>query len=216
MTRSARTLLLAFALPVLASACQTTTSGPRWPREEDRYPYRARKGDVNVTIGSRSMDDNSWEPVQSQPAIGLSGLWEPDGSWIGGEAGLVYNWDSATTSPSSGPPGATVNTEMQSLELSLGLGKTFPFAERRFVPYIGAGLAMTWFEYAQRQVLGTIQSGSDFTPSGYAHLGFQIRVTRTGYVGIDYRRSYASDVQANGETISGDYGQFSLLFGASW
>ncbi len=161
-------------------------------------PYENR---FSLYLGQRSLDEDDWEPVEDQLAIGFDYSHEGAGSAIGFEVGLFASGDDDEV--------GAVDVEGQTLELSAGIRKTFAEGSR-FRPYVGAGLAVI---NAEVEAGGT---DDDTSLAGYAHGGLGYQISDTFLIGVDLRLLFGSDLEIAGVDTDADYGQLAVVLAVSF
>jgi len=182
----------ALALCTLTS-CAATRQEP--------VPTDQRPGHLfGVFVGGRSLaDDTAWDEIESPIMLGFEG--GNVGKPLGYEVGFSLAGDSTDV--------AGVDVSNTFLELSAG-GRLI-FGEGKFLPYVGAGLALVMVDI-EAESGGLSASDDDVTPGFYGHGGVLFRVGERFHLGLDARLMMGTEVDLVGIESDADYAQLAAVF----
>ena len=189
---------LAFALAL--ASCAAAPSAQRPPRN----PTPASK--MNFYLGVRTLDEDDWEPVEDQGALGIEFVHEPPDSAVGFELGLFISGDEEEGVLIPGP--VFVDVEGETGEVSVGVRKTFEVDEGPVRPYIGGGVSAIRAEFD-----GDVLSDDDTSGGLYVHAGVDFEIGPAFLLGFDLRYLGATDIDLFGVDGSANYFQFAMFFG---
>lgn len=185
-------LALCLVLASLASCAAVSQTVP--PRD----PTIHRDNRVSIYLGQRNLDEDDWEPVDEQATLGFEYAYEPYGSTVGFEVGIMGSSDDDEI-------GAT-DVEGRTGEIYAGVKKTF--GEDVVRPYVGGGLA---FMSAEGEI-GPLDD-DDSSAAFYFHLGLAFAISESFFLGLDVRGLAGSDLELGGIDVEGDYGQLAIVMG---
>lgn len=160
-------------------------------------------GNVNFTLGSRTLDENDFEPVDTQTFIGA----EVDfaiSDWPINLAGGIYR---STKSDSIG----SADVEATITEVSFGAMKTWDVMGNMH-PFVGGGLSMVQVE-AEADAGGVSTSDDDTGTAFYAEGGVYWRLGSAMNLGAHGRFNRGSSHDIGGGDIDSDYFQIGVLAG---
>lgn len=169
-------------------------------------------GDVNFTYDWRSLQDDSWEPVDDQEALGLAVNFGAQSWPINIAVGYSESSDKATRV--SIPLLGDVDQKGELSEWSLGLQKTWNLKSPAR-PFVGGGLtridAKTTFDSA----LGDTDD-SDSSTGVYIDGGLMFRLAGSLNLGIHGRLVEGTDITLFDVDGDSDYYEFGFLVGFGW
>lgn len=168
-------------------------------------------GDFNFIYGTRSMNDDSWEPTDDQEVEGLT-------VDFGGKNWPVYLAVGYSESEDKGelssfPILGSVDLDSQLSEWDVGVRKIWSVKPVR--PYIGGGVAFIDTDAEVSSVLGS-RSDSDSTQGLYVEGGIVWRIGQAFNLGIDGRIVEGTDVTLFDQDGDADYWQLGALIGFGW
>ncbi len=163
-------------------------------------------GNVNFSLGSRSMNESDLEPVDEQTFIGAYVDFAVS-DWPIDLAGGIYR---STESDSAGPFDISVTIT----ELSFGAMKTWQFAGNMH-PFAGGGLSIV---QAEAEVdTGTVSTDeSDTAAAMYAEGGVYWRLGSAMNLGAHARFNRGASHGFDGAEVDSDYFQVGVLAGFAW
>jgi len=164
-------------------------------------------GNVNFSLGTRSLNENDLQPVNEQPFLGVSADFKME-NWPIDLAGGLYR---STKSESIG----TVDLSATITELSFGVVKTWNLAQNMH-PFAGGGLSMVKVEAKVSNATFGSANESDTSTAMYAEGGVYWRFGTTFNVGVHARYDNSSNVSIGGGNFDSDYIQFGVLAGFGW
>ncbi len=170
---------------------------------DDPVPSSSTDNRVRLYVGQRMFDEDLWEPVEDQFALGLEFSAEKPTDLVGWEGGLSYSFDEEEV--------AGFDVDASTFEVYGGVHKAFFDPARVLRPYLGAGLA--WI-FADAEISG-VGSEDDDSIGFYAHGGLEARLGQSFYVGADVRFLLGTDIDLGGVSGDGDYTQLALSLGWS-
>jgi opacity protein-like surface antigen len=157
----------------------------------------------NATLlgGMRFLDSETWDPVDTQPTVGIELDTYKPGDGIGAELGFLYSWEGGSAQiPNLG----TAEIDTVNYELYMGARKTFPIRNEPFYPYIGAGLSWIANEYDATLIDGQASS-SDDAFGVYFRAGVYWNFASNWNLGLDVRRRFGGEVDVLGVDAGLDY-----------
>lgn len=184
-----------------ASLAPATAASPlQTVIEEHRHeePFAAR---ISLLLGMRTFDEDDFEPVEDQPVLGLDFSFEPPGSFIGFEVGLM----------GSAEDDEVLGTDLESRvgEIYAGVRKTFGDRARGLHPYIGGGVSAINVDVE----IDGVGSDDDTSIAGYVHGGILAKVGGSFFVGADARGLFGTDIELEGVEVDADYLQLAFVLG---
>lgn len=175
------------------SSCAATKQAPSASSERPESLW-------GVLLGGRSLDDDvAWDEIESPIVLGFEG--GNVGDPLGYEFGLSLAADSTTE--------AGVDVTDRFLELFAG-GRLI-FGEGRFLPYLGAGVALVAAE-VEGESSGFSTSDDDASVGFYGHGGVLFEVGSDFYLGLDARLLTGTELDIFGIETDADYAQLALVF----
>lgn len=170
----------------------------------------ARSGDVNVIYGEKALDEDRFDEsgVDKQPQIGVAVTLDFD--WpVALAIDLLSSSEDETQSVASELGPLTVDTDVETLELNVGVRKYWGTRDR---VYVGGGLAYVQLDVKQTES-GTLGPGSEFTDTIldddgngiglWLNVGYVHRFGDHFNVGLDVRYSDAeADLTPEGSGAS--------------
>jgi hypothetical protein len=175
-------------------------------------PAASAAGDVNLTYGWRSMQDDSWEPVDDQNVYGVT-------VDFGGHKwplniALGYYDSSDTGTLASFPILGNIDIKGELHEYSLGAHKVWTL-KSPLRPFVGAGLTRVTAKATIDSALGS-RDEKDDTTGGYLDAGLFFRIGEMLNVGFSGRLVEGTDVDIFGVSGDADYYQLGVLVGFGW
>lgn len=168
-------------------------------------------GDANFIYGTRSMDDDSWEPTDEQDVYGLT-------VDFGGKNWPVYLAISYFESEDEGemasfPILGAVDLESELSEWDIGVRKIWQAGSAR--PFMGGGVAFIDADAEVESALGTAADGDD-TEGIYVEGGIYWRLGEAFNLGVHGRIVEGTDVTIFDQEGDADHWQLGALFGFGW
>lgn len=198
----------ALAFVFVLAACASTS---RSNQNSSPSPGEYRSSRIDLYLGERSLDKDDWSPVEDQPVLGLEFVHESHDAPVGFEVALFGSRKKDDVDSPIGPVDVTGET----VELSVGIRKTFLKDDSRFHPYVGGGLAAIRAKFeGEDQTTGASASDDDTSGALYLHGGIDFDLGPGFLLGADLRYLGGSDITLFGENGSADYLQFALVLGA--
>lgn len=182
--------LASFAL--LLASCAAAPSAPQEMSTADRANR------ISIYLGGRELDEDDYDPVESQFTFGIEFVHERPENVVGFEIGLMGSEDDGHLGP--------FDVEGRTGEIYAGIHKSFGTDVVR--PYVGVGLA-----YINSEVEVENVDDDDGSAAGYAHAGINFDVSPAFAIGFDFRILFASDMEIAGVDTDADYGQLALILG---
>jgi hypothetical protein len=169
-------------------------------------------GNVNFTYGARSLDDDSWEPIDEQDAFGLTFDFGAEGWPVNIAVGFFESSDEDTTA--SFPILGDVDVEGEVSEYSLGVHKVW---ETRSAarPFLGGGLTRVEADATLDSILGSIDD-DDSSTGLYIEGGLFFRIAQVLNLGFHARLVEGTDVTVFDVDGDADYYQLGALIGFGW
>lgn len=158
----------------------------------------------DFTLGQRRLDEDDWEPLDEQAAVGFQYAQQSNGAPVGFEVGLLLSFDDDTISG--------VDVEAAVGELYAGVHRSFGSSASSVRPYVGAGLALISAEI-EGSSGGTSVDDDDSSPGIYAHGGVAFQAGSNFRFGIDLRLLTGTDIDLFGVSGDADYVQLGLFLG---
>ena len=168
-------------------------------------------GNVNFTLGERSLDEDDFEPVEDQDAIGVTVFLQQDTWPVSLALGYYTSDDSASVFD---PLLGTLGLKAELTEFSVGVAKVWDDFEHAR-PFIGGGLTFLEVDL-EIDLLGVSVSEDDDTIAPYLNGGIFWRLGKAFNLGIDVRIVVGADVEIADEEGDADYTQFGGLIGWGW
>ena len=187
-------LALALASISALASCAALPSAPL-PQGETV----SKSNRIALYVGRRDLDEDDYEPVDEQIAIGIEFSHERSGSAIGWEIGAMGSGDEDDA--------GGMDVEGATVEGYAGLKKSFGDGNVR--PYVGAGVS---YIAAAKDLIGPGDE-HDESIAGYAHGGLTIDLTQALYIGADFRALFGSDIELAGIDTDADYLQLAFVLG---
>lgn len=203
-TRVSRPARLAAGL--LLAAAVLFLAAPEAPAQQGGWT-----GNLNLFLGVKQLDEDDWEPVDSQGEIGLELDFRPRAWPVNLVVGLRGGSDEADEfDPFFGP----VKFESWTSELTFGVKKIWEPVGTPIRPFIGGGLLFANAEATVR--MGGIEVSEDDTGVGF-WLGGGVYFTLAEHfnIGLDLRFSRA-DVDIAGVDAEAGGNHFGLIVGYHW
>ena len=201
---------LAFAPAILALGLLSSPS-----------PSHAGPGYVNFMIGQKAFDSDDWSPIDKQPSFGVEGVFGP-AKWPVQLDAYVARASKSKDAVFAGVQGTF---EATTYEFGFGLNKTWTTENKKFYPYVNAGMVHAKVDGSVSQQ-GT--SGSD-QATGFGFWGgagafyrvgtaFNIGAAgRYSAVDVDFNPyTGVSGVSIPGGDIAAGGFAFGVLFGWGW
>ena len=153
-------------------------------------------GNANLLLGSKKLDKDDWEPLESQAELGAMFDFNLDNWPVNMAVDLLVSADTATI--------LGVDIEASTVEIDFGARKYFDTGSS-FSPYIGGGLALVSAEL--KAIEGNVEITEDDSSMGFwLNAGFAWTINQVN-IGIDLRHSdaevtlYGYDAEAGGNHI---------------
>lgn len=194
----------ALFLSILPLAGCAATSAPA-AQFSSQYDTR-----VSLVAGYRSLDGD-FSPVEDQLAYGVELDVRQPGEWLGFELGLYQSTDSSSKDLGGIDP---VDFDGSTNEFSIGGRWYYDDLFAGFEPYIGIGLSVIWACY-ESSAVGGGDKDTDMSPALYGRAGL-LKSLGDFAIGLEYRCTFLSDLDIDGQSTSADYGQLGLVFGYSF
>jgi len=174
-----------------------------------------------VMLGERQLDDDEWDPVEDQLAVGLAFDARNSSTGHGFEIGTTYSQDDDDDGP--------VDVDGNVFEIYGGYRYTFNLDfdhdghdahdddlddddfDDRLHPYLGAGGSLLRAE-VEVDGPGGDDSDDDFSPAAYIRAGVGYDLSEEFRLGLDYRHLFLSDVDI-GSIDDVDFDMFMLTLG---
>lgn len=169
-------------------------------------------GNLNFTSGSRTLDDDFWEPLEEQDDYGLTvDFGEPN--WPVNIA-IGYYQSSGDGTVASFPVLGPVDAEGTINEWSLGAHRVWTLRSP-VRPFIGGGLTYVETEADLDSALGGT-SDDDSSNGVYVEGGVYFRLAEVLNLGVQGRMTEGTDITLFEGDGDADYYQVGLLFGFGW
>ncbi|HUD71041.1 MAG TPA: hypothetical protein VMQ62_03685 [Dongiaceae bacterium] len=168
-------------------------------------------GDANFIYGTRSMNDDAWEPTDDQEVYGLS-------VDFGGKDWPVYIAVSYFDSEDEGelasfPILGAVNLDSELTEWDVGVRKIWTVKSAR--PFVGGGISLIDADADVDSAIGS-RSDSDDTEGLYVEGGIYWRLGEAFNLGLNGRIVEGTDVTLFDQDGDADYWQIGALVGFGW
>lgn len=184
------------------SAPSLPAAGPPPPAPsssaQEREPTSSR---ITLLFGMRFLDEDDYDPVEDQPAFGFDYSFEPPGSPVGFEVGLM---------------GSYQEDDILGADLEVGIGEVYGGVRKTFGepgsvlrPYVGGGASVINVDV---EISGA-GSDDDSSLAGYVHGGFLGQLGESFFLGLDLRTLFGSDIEIGGVDGDADYVQLGLVLG---
>jgi hypothetical protein len=169
-------------------------------------------GDVNFSYGWRSLDDDTWDPVDEQDVFGVTVDFGGPEWPVNLAVGYYESEDEGALA--SVPVFGDVDVEGEVSEWSLGAHKVWRL-QGPPRPFLGGGLTRVTGEARLESVLGSAEEDDDST-GVYIEGGVFFRFAEVVNVGFHARVVEGTDVTLFGVDGDADYYQLGVLFGFGW
>ena len=168
-------------------------------------------GNANGILGIRTLDEDDWEPIETQGVFGVN-------VDIGGKTWPVHiefgSHFSGAEEEDSTPVG-DIELTGGMFELHVGIMKDWAMSSGTH-PFIGGGLALI-SAAAELEGPGNISTDDDDQTGGvYVHGGVFWRLGGHFNLGIDGRVTAGGDADLFGSEVSTTYWQLGLIIGGGW
>ena len=236
MPTTVRTVIFA-ALALLSCACSSPRRPSRVPQavpdaSASNVPVRdlSVEGAQGVSgelieshaasrfvLGVESLDEDDWGPVAEHLFLGFETSFETEGDWVGGEFGMTLAMAEDEESVNDSQLGVgSFDVDYDVVEASFGVHRSF-LRETPFRPYVGAGLAVLYYDVKQQvRAAGnpTVEDDeSDFTFGVYLHGGLAMQLGENFQIGLDLRTLVGSDTDGLLSSGDLDYQRVALFIG---
>jgi hypothetical protein len=162
-------------------------------------------GDVNVLLGQKVLNQNDWEPLDTQPALGAEITWG-DSSWpISIATDILYSTESKDDVDG-------VDLEGSTMEFDLGIREVKN--TDNFNYYIGLGFGLV-SAHAEAKGSGSKIDDSDTGISGWGGGGIFWRLGSRFNVGLAARYSVANVTLFDEDVRAGGF-QYGVIVGWGW
>lgn len=159
-------------------------------------------GNVNFSLGNRSLDNSDYEPVDEQTFIGATVDWSVSNWPVNLAAGLYRSTENDSIQG--------VDIEVTLTEVSFGAMYTWDVMGNMH-PFTGAGLT---YMQAEAEIGGPFNISEDDTGMGfYAEGGVYWRLGEMFNLGAQGRFNRGAKHSLGGEDIDSDYFQLGILAG---
>ena len=165
-------------------------------------------GNINVFLGAKALDEDDWEPAESQVEGGIL-LDFKKNNWPVSIAidFLASSYDTRAIGTFSG------GIEAKTREVNLGIRKIWDqFPKMR--PFIGGGIAFIWAEF-EETAPGVSVSDNDIGAGVWIGGGIYWTITEDFNIGLDLRWSKA-EVTLFDSNVDAGGGHAGLLLGFHW
>lgn len=168
-------------------------------------------GDLNFIYGTRSLDDDAWDPADDQEVYGAT-LDFGGKNW---PINLAFSYFESEDSGelASFPILGSVDLDAELSEWSIGVRKTWKPGSAR--PFLGGGATFIDADADVSSVLGEA-SDSDETQGLYLEGGVYWRLGEAVNLGVHGRLVEGTDVTLFDEDGDADYWQIGALIGFGW
>ncbi|HZL99475.1 MAG TPA: porin family protein [Planctomycetota bacterium] len=157
---------------------------------------------ITILLGERMLDDDDWDPVEDQLALGVELDGTDPSTGHGYEVGLTSSYDEDDVGP--------VDVEGSTFDIYGGYRHTFR-PDPAVHPYLSAGLAWIFGE-VELDGPGPTPDDDDSSLGAYVRAGIGFDLNERTRLGIDYRHLFLSDVDILGiDDI--DFDQLALTLG---
>jgi len=163
-------------------------------------------GDVNFSLGNRTLNDNATAPVDEQPFIGGYMSFQVK-DWPIDLAGGFYR---SNKSDSVG----SLDVDATITELSFGAMKTWNVMGNMH-PFAGAGLSMVKVEAEVKDNFASAKA-NDTVNAFYAEGGVYWTIANVMNLGVQGRMNRGSSADLAGAGFDADYFQVGVLAGFGW
>ena len=168
-------------------------------------------GDANFIYGTRSMDDDAWEPTDDQEVYGIT-------VDFGGKDWPILLAISYFESEDEGelasfPILGAVDLESELSEWDIGVRKIWTVKKAR--PFVGGGFALIDADAEVTSALGSTSDGDD-TEGLYVEGRVYWRLGQAFNLGLHGRIVEGTDVTIFDEDGDADHWQVGALFGFGW
>lgn len=205
MPRGASGLVIGVALSVVCVVWSGVTARDAFAQQG------GTTGNVNLFLGGKALDEDDWEPVDSQGEIGIEVDFRPRSWPINLVVGLRGAADEADVFD---PVFGFVTLESWTSELSFGVKKIWEPQGVPIRPYIGGGLLYATAEITVKDSFGSASeddSGVGFWLGG----GVFFTLAEHFNIGLDLRVSRA-EVEIAGFDVEAGGDHFGLILGYHW
>jgi opacity protein-like surface antigen len=170
------------------------------------------KGDVNFTYGSRTLQDDVWDPIEDQSASSVM-LDFGEKDWpVNLAIGYSHSGDDGTLSNS--PIFGAINVDGNIDEWSLGAKKVFTL-KNPVRPYVGGGLTRVNVDARVESSIGDSKD-NDSTTGAYLEGGVYYQFRKGLNLGVHGRLTESTDVTLFDQDTSAEYHELGVLLGYSW
>lgn len=163
-------------------------------------------GNVNGTIGSRSLDEDEWEPLDRQPTIGVLADFQIGQTPLYIATGFQVSADDDEVAPGVDATAAVV-------DLSAGLKLMSTQGVLR--PYVGLGIASVGVA-VELDGAGVDEDDDDQSFGAYFGGGAILRIGRHFNLGADLRWIRGTDIELFEAETDADSFVASVLIGYGW
>jgi hypothetical protein len=158
---------------------------------------------VTVLFGERMLDEDDWDPVEDQLAVGLEFDASDPNSGHGYEVGLTYSQDDDDVGPT--------DVEGSIFDVYAGYRYTFPLESKEVHPYLSAGLALVRAD-VETDGPGPDIDEDDLSPGLYLRGGIGFDLQEDLRLGVDYRHMFFTDTDI-GPIDDADYDMIMVTLG---
>lgn len=176
-------------------------------------------GNLNLSAGLRSLDDNDWEPVEDQDYLGATITFGPDDWPVLLAAGLYVSSEEDDMRISGGvlqPIFGPVDVDVKADLAEVSFGVQFIGNRNGIVrPFIGGGLNYVQADIELRS--GSLEAEEDDESTGiYGEGGVFWRLGPAFNIGLNVRATLGNEFDIEGEELDGEYIQGGVLLGWGW
>jgi hypothetical protein len=169
-------------------------------------------GNLNFTSGSRTLDDDFWDPIEEQDDYGLTVDFGESGWPVNIAIGYYQSSNDGTVA--TFPVVGDVDVEGTINEWSLGAHKVWTFRGPAR-PFVGGGLTYLETEADLDSALGGTDD-DDSSRGIYFEGGVFFRLAEVLNLGLHGRLTEGTDITLFDQDGDADYYQVGLLFGFGW
>lgn len=176
-----------------------------------RGPYLVTDLNQSATfyLGASFFDEDFWAPLEDMFSFGFVYDNFRNGDFLGWELGFNFTYDQSDVND---PLFGNVDVSASTFELYGGARKTFPLAEGRLNPYVGAGPTVLFADISADQG-SFFSSDGDISLGAYAHGGLYWLFPQGLTLGADYRIVFWTDIDISGASGDADYQQVTATIG---
>ena len=160
------------------------------------------EGNFSLFLGSKTLDEQEWEPVHEQAEVGFLFDYKFDGMPIHFAIDYLSSEDTSTL--------GGISFTGETTELDIGVRKYFEIENPKLHPYVGGGIA-----FIEATFSGLGLSDTDSATGTWFNAGIRYDVTESFHIGAEFRSSSA-DVTLFGVNADAGGGHFGFIAGLSF